>query len=222
MENVKDWLKIESGRGFGSGNGSGYGFGYGSGNGSGYGSGYGYGYGCGAGLGSGYGFGYGFGRGSGNGSGYGLNKINGMEINLIDSVPTVIAHIKNDFATGFVLKRDFTLVPCYVAKRNGYFAHGETLKKAFTALQEKIFENMDTEKTIEEFTKKFKKEEKYPGTDFFEWHHYLTGSCLMGRETFVKNHGLNLNDLYTVNEFITICENNYGGEIIQRLKEFYE
>ena len=44
----------------------------------------------------------------------------------------------------------------------------------------------------------------------------------MGRESFVKNHGLDLNRHYTVKEFINICENDYGGEIIKKLKEFYE
>ena len=78
---------------------------------------------------------------------------------------------------------------------------------------------MDAEEAIEAFVQKFKKGEKYPGTDFFEWHHYLTGSCLMGREAFVKNKGLDVNALYTVDEFIEICKNDYGHEIISELKE---
>lgn len=72
---------------------------------------------------------------------------------------------------------------------------------------------------INTFISKFNLDKKYPGTDFFEWHHYLTGSCLMGREAFVKNHGLDLQAKYTVKEFIDICENDYGGEIIKQLKE---
>ena len=78
---------------------------------------------------------------------------------------------------------------------------------------------MDSEEAIEEFMKKFKKGEKYPGSDFFEWHHYLTGSCLMGRESFVKNHDLSLETMYTVEEFIDLCINDYGREIIEQLKE---
>ncbi len=78
---------------------------------------------------------------------------------------------------------------------------------------------MDTDEAIEAFMDKYKKGKKYPGTDFFEWHHYLTGSCLMGRESFVRNKGLDVNALYTVEEFIELCENDYGGEIIKELKE---
>ena len=121
----------------------------------------------------------------------------------------------------------FVLVRCAthlyeIAKGNGYFAHGKTLKEARESLMAKIFENMDSDEAISEFINKFEKNKAYPGTDFFEWHHYLTGSCLMGRESFVKNHGLDLNRHYTVKEFINICENDYGGEIIKKLKEFYE
>ena len=41
----------------------------------------------------------------------------------------------------------------------------------------------------------------------------------MGRESFVKNHGLNLEDEFTVDEFFDICRNDYGGEAIKRLED---
>ena len=43
----------------------------------------------------------------------------------------------------------------------------------------------------------------------------------MGRDNFVKNNAINLNKKYSVEEFIKICENDYGGEIIRRLKPYY-
>ena len=52
-------------------------------------------------------------------------------------------------------------------------------------------------------------------------HHYLTGSCEMGREAFVKRHGIDLDKTYTVEEFIELTEDDYGGEIIKNLKERY-
>lgn len=231
MENVKEWIE-NNGSGFsygdGYGLGSGFSYGFGLGSSDGYGDGYGssdgysdgYGSGDGRGLGSGYGDCYG--SGYGFGSGGGVEKYNNMPVYLIDGIQTIITHVKENFANGYILNEDFTLIPCFIAKGNGYFAHGKTLREAREALQSKIFEYMDTAKVIEEFAKKFNKGEKYPGTEFFEWHHYLTGSCLIGRESFVKNHGLNLDNLYTVKEFIDICENDYGGEIIKKLKEFYE
>ena len=246
MEKIEEWLKDNNsgcvdgdgsgwssgdgsgdGSGYGSGDGSGSGWGWaegsdwGSGEGDGSGSGWGWADGCGCGDGSGYGFGFCFGDGSGDGcgDGSGIQEFEHKKVHLIDGVQTIIERIKDPFAVGYILHSDFTLEPCWVMKGNGYFAHGKTIKKAREALMEKILANMDSQEVIEKFLKKFKKGEKYPGNDFFEWHHYLTGSCLMGREAFVKNKDLKLDDLYTVEEFISLCENDYGSEIIKKLKE---
>ena len=54
---------------------------------------------------------------------------------------------------------------------------------------------------------------------FFEWHNKLTGSCEFGRNSFIKNHGINLDDMYSVSEFINITKNDYGSEIIRQLGE---
>ena len=32
---------------------------------------------------------------------------------------------------------------------------------------------------------------------------------------------VNFDDMYTVDEFIAMCENSYGGEIIKKLKEMW-
>ena len=239
MENVRGWIENNYGSGYGdgfgygdgdgfgsgdgSGSGDGYGFGdgYDDGFGDGYGDGFGYGFGDGFGYGDGDGVGYGYGDGSGDGYGFGdgLKSISGMEIYVIDDVPTIIEHIRESVARGFIVNNDLTLSPCYVVKGNGCFAHGETLRKATEALQSKIFESMDPEETISAFCGKFECGKKYPGEVFFEWHHYLTGSCLMGREQFVKNKGLDLKAEYTVDEFIDICKDAYGGDIIKQLKD---
>ena len=141
---------------------------------------------------------------------------------MIDGVQTIITHIKATCAKGFILNKDFSLEPCYVVKGNGYFAHGRTIKEARVSLVEKYFENMDKEEVIDKFLEHFKKGKEYKGAEFFEWHHYLTGSCLMGRESFVKNHGLDINAMYTVEEFISICEDDYGSGVIKQLKEKWE
>ena len=168
-------------------------------------------------------YGSGYGSGSGDGYGYGsgdgIGSFDGQDIYMIDDLQTIITFIKDNVAKGYVLESDFSLKPCFVLKGNGYFAHGKTLKEAQDSLHEKIFENMEPEEAINAFLEKFKKGEKYKGSDFFEWHHYLTGSCLMGRESFVRSHGLNVEDSFTVDEFISICENDYGSEIIKQLKE---
>ena len=185
------------------------------------GSGDGFGSGDGSGSGSGYGSGYGYGSGSGDGSGNGcgIKSYDGKTVHLIDDVQTIISTIKGNLAKGFILNSDLSLSPCYICKGNGYFAHGETLKEVRWALQEKILENMNTDETIERFLSTFEKNKKYPTKDFYDWHHYLTGSCEMGRKLFMQDRNIAFDDMYTVDEFITLCENSYGGEIIKELKE---
>lgn len=240
MEEVKimEWIKNNSGSGFGSGKGSGSGDGDGFGDGSGFGSGSGFGdgdgYGSGFGSGFGYGFGFGYGKGFGSGDGYGfgfgfgkgygdkLKSINGDAVFNIDNVPTIIKHTKGNIAKGFIVNCDFTYEPCYIVKGNGYFAHGKTIREAQQGLVKKYIEDMDEEEIIEKFMSEFEHGKKYKGSVFFNWHHYLTGSCLMGRESFVKNHDLNLDDEFTVDEFIELTINDYGGEIIGQLKERWD
>ena len=168
---------------------------------------------------SGYGSGYGYGYGSGDR----LKSINGQNIYYhIDDVPTIITNVHNNIAKGKILNDDFSYEDCYVAKGQGYFAHGETIKEAVNSLQEKIFDDLDPKEKIAEFRKLFKNNEKYKGEEFYKWHHILTGSCKMGRDNFIQNHNINLDDEFTVKEFIEICKNSYGGTIIKELKEFYK
>lgn len=215
-----------SGYGTGNGHGCGYGTGYGYGTGTGFGSSYnnGYGYGLGYGNGSGNdyggGFGYSDGTGSGTGFGEGIKKYNQSEIHLIDKIQTILTSVCGNLAKGYILKEDLTLSPCFIAKGNGYFAHGETAKKAREALEEKIFSQMDTEEAIDRFLQEFDFDRKYPARDFYIWHNRLTGSCEMGRNHFIASHGIDLDqDTYTVQEFIDMTKDDYGGEIILKIRE---
>lgn len=219
-----------SGSGYGWGNGSGNGSGYGDGDGNGSGSGYGWGGGSGDGNGSGNGYGWGggsgsgYGNGSGNGYGWGIKSINGYDVYRVDDTPTIFTHIHGNVAKGYILEKNVILKPCYIVKDNGYFAHGETLKEAQSALEEKIIEDMDIEEKIELFKEKFPDvNKKYTVKDFYQWHHNLTGSCEMGRKSFANSHNINIdNDMMTVKGFIKLTENAYRGEIIKELKESYE
>ena len=170
-------------------------------------------------LGSGYGSGYGYGYGSGDGDG--IKTFNGDTVYQIDGVATIIKQVRNNIAKGFILNRDLTLSPCYVVKGHNKFAHGETIKKAMEDLENKIFEDMDTEEAIELFLKEFSDlDKKYPAKAFYIWHNRLTGSCEMGRNSFVKDGGYDLeNDTFTVTEFIAITRNAFGGEVIRQLEE---
>lgn len=166
--------------------------------------------------GDGYGGG---GYGCGGYGGGGLKSINGKKIYMVDGIATTISHIHGNVAKGTIVNSDLTETPCYIVKEGRYFAHGETLAEANTSLQDKLFEEMPTEERIAEFWKCHKKGVKYPTKDFFEWHHKLTGSCLMGRQQFAKDHGVDLEGEMTVEEFMALTKNAFGGEIIKRLEE---
>ena len=143
---------------------------------------------------------------------------------MIDGIQTIITNIRNNIAKGFILNKDLTLSPCYVVKGHNKFAHGETLKKAVADLENKIFEDMDTNEAIELFLKEFSDlNKKYPAKAFYIWHNRLTGSCEMGRNAFVRNGGYDLeNDTFTVKEFIDITKNDFGGDIIKQLADRLE
>lgn len=120
---------------------SGYGYESCSGDGSGYGAGSGNCsgdcYGCGSGCGDGFGY------VDGNGTGYiptitfnevpvvtNIKSLNGNVVDYIDNIPTIITHVLDNFATGFIVKNDLTLSPCFIAKVGESFIYGTTLKEA--------------------------------------------------------------------------------------------
>ena len=191
------------------------GYGYGDGNGNGNGDG------CGCGSGCGYGDGCGCGDGSGCGRG-GVKEINGHAVYVIDNTRTIITSIHGNVAQGFILEHNTKLVSCYIAKDNNHFAHGKTLREAFSSLQEKLYDDSTEEERIRAFKRKFPSyDTKYSNQDLFVYHHVLTGSCRMGRESFANSRGISLSDKTTVREFVQLTKDAYGGDIIKKLPEAY-
>lgn len=191
----------------------------------------GYGSGSGSGELEGYGCGYGSGYGSssrneGEGLSFcysdGIKEINGDEIYIIDDIPTIIKSIRKNVAQGFIVQSDLQLKSCFIIKENNLFVHGDTLRDAFTYLQEKLYDDSTEEERIEAFMKQFPEYDvKYDNMDLFVYHHVLTGSCRMGREAFMSNKGLSLDGKTSVREFVKLTQDAYGGDIIKKLPEAY-
>lgn len=232
MEGLTEFLNVVDSPDFGflpcygSGDGEGYGDGYGSSNIRG--SGYGYGSGDGGGYGDGDGDGDGYGGGNGDGAGCGYDNsgssctdiiiFNSEKIYWIDGIPTIIKNIKKQIAKGFVLNEDLTLQLCYVVKINNCYAHGNTIREAVEQAREKAFELLPVDDRIKKFWDCHNLKERYPARDLYEWHHILTGSCEMGRNQFVGEKGVDLErDTFTVEEFVKMCKDHYGGDIIKKL-----
>jgi hypothetical protein len=139
---------------------------------------------------------------------------------MVDEIPTIIRAVFGNTAKGYILNSDLTMRSCYIVKRGDVFAHGETLAEAVQAAEDKLFDDMPEEDRIASFWECHERDVKYPATDFFAWHHRLTGSCEMGRKSFAADHGIDLDkDTYTVEEFVQLCGNSYGGGVIRRLLE---
>ncbi len=227
---IKEFLAARSG--YGSGDGYGYGTGYGSGDGYGYGTGYGdgygygtgYGYGSGTGYGSGVGTGYGSGVGydDGSGSGSGIKKYDGEDVHMIDGVQTIITAVHGNIAKGTILQKDLTLTPCFMAKVDGFFAHGETPRAAVEAARDKAFEGLPQEKRITAFLNAIKPNTAYPVMTLYDWHHRLTGSCEAGRKAFAKDHGIDLSADMTREAFFELTKDAYGGSVIREAMRIAE
>lgn len=175
-------------------------------------------------TGSGDGSGSGRGDGDGSGDGSGIKSFCGQKVYQIDDVPTLIDHVYGNAAKGRILQDDCTTEDCYIVRQGNLFAHGKTLRAAMDALRDKLFEDMPEEGRIAEFVKAHEWGKQYPSADYYDWHNKLTGSCDMGRSEFAKSHGYRLTDdeLLTVEEFIKLTENSYGGSVIRKLREAYQ
>ncbi len=168
------------------------------------------------------GYGDGSGDGDGYGDGYGVQSFNGQTVYRIDSTPTIITTVHENIAQVFILHSDCTLTPCYIVKGNDKFAHGDTLREAMTALQEKLYDDSTEEERLSAFKEKFPEYDTlYPNTDFFTFHHVLTGSCKTGRNAFAKDHDIDMAGSMTVRQFVTLTSNSYEGEIIRKLPSLY-
>lgn len=93
------------------------------------------------------------------------------------------------------------------------------MHEAHESAKAKALQHAPVEQRIERFKTEYPDfDEKIPAMDLFRWHNILTGSCEQGRRSFAKDKDINLDtDKFTVNEFVNITRNAYGGEIIEKI-----
>ena len=97
------------------------------------------------------------------------------------------------------------------------------MREAMSALRDKLFEDMPEADRIVAFVSEHQFGVPYPCSDLYNWHHRLTGSCEMGCKTFARDHGVDVeNGTMTVEEFIDLTRDAYGGEVIRKLEEAYK
>lgn len=101
-------------------------------------------------------------------------------------------------------------------------AHGRTLHEAQESALSKALDDLPEAERLQTFVKTHAPGKIYPNTDFFEWHHRLTGSCRIGREKFARDHNIDVeHGRMTPEEFIRLTENAYGGSVIKKLRAYY-
>ena len=119
------------------------------------------------------------------------------------------------FYSGFIVLRitDGKLVKesCFVASKEGFTAHGETLKKAISDLQYKIV------------AEKLKHDPITKDTMItIEYYHIVTGSCDSGIKSWARNNGLSELHEIKASELLPILEKSdaYGLSKFRNLINF--
>ena len=138
---------------------------------------------------------------------------------MIDEVPMIIHAVRGNIALGSIVGQDWSLKRCYVARVGDCFAHGATAHEAWHDAQDKHTQRMPVEERIRIFNEQFPDRNKPVAVKtLYDWHGILTGSCRMGRCEFAKSHGLDIeHDTMSVNDFIKLTADSYGGDIIKQL-----
>ena len=166
---------------------------------------------------SGSGYGSGYGDGSGDGDGDKLEFLADSTYE-IDGISCRFERIHKEWAKVTVIsKADFSESLAFIAKYENCFAHGNTIRKAMQDAMEKYFSKLDSELVKERLIAEFKKKKSLTVAELYKWHGALTGSCCFGRSQFQTEHGLKDEDTLSLEEFVELCGNAYGGEKIKKL-----
>ena len=106
---------------------------------------------------------------------------------------------KAEFFKGSECAKEF----CYVAERKGFYAHGESIKKAIEDCNFKwMCENLNLDDVIE----KIKKDGFVTVPDY----RLITGACQYGCDSFLENNGIK-KDKFTIEEAIKLTKESWGG-----------
>jgi hypothetical protein len=142
----------------------------------------------------------------------------------VDGVQTAFDNIKGNIAKCRILQADMTFKPCYVVRIGNSFAHGETIHEAQRDAMQKHMSDAPEDERLKMFTDKFPTlDTVVTAKELFDWHNVLTGSCMMGRQQWCRDHGVNVEtDTFTVKEFIQLTKDSYGGATIKKLIELYQ
>jgi len=142
----------------------------------------------------------------------------------IDDIPTVLTNVRGNYAKGFIVNKDLTTTPCYVARVGAFYAHGDTLHRAVEDAKSKDMTARPVEERIAAFIAAYPTlDTECTGKALYEWHGILTGSCRAGRDAWCRDNGYDPKKArMTVREFCKQTQGAYGGAAIAKLLKAYE
>ena len=135
----------------------------------------------------------------------------------IDNIPCYFLSIVGNTAKVNVIKDDFSVEKQYICKQGNLFAHGKTRESALHSVAAKFYALLSVKEKKAEFISKFNLRQTYKMHDFYNWHHFLTGSCKSGLDDFIKTHKLYHTDNMTLLEFLELAKDNYNGAIFKEI-----
>ena len=117
--------------------------------------------------------------------------------------------------------QDITILKCkyfperkgtvYVAEKDGYAAHGKTLREAVNDLQFKMLQDANLDEHIQRI-----KQQGYMNANDYR---LLTGACREGTNRFLQERGLTWEDTMPVSQVLEITKGQYGSEKFQTAVE---
>lgn len=134
---------------------------------------------------------------------------------------THIDEMSDTEARGFYLGRTGRKIPFFALKAGNQIGIGCSYAHAADALMFQQMHKIPVDQRISDFVKTHKSHELYTVENLWDWHRKLTFSCYSGGEEFRDSHGLKMDTIMSVQHFILITENYFGGEIIRQLKPHY-
>jgi hypothetical protein len=171
--------------------------------------------GYGSGDGSGYGSGYGSGDGSGGGNEIKIKQFKGRKVYYVDNIPCIFKSVHDNYASVEVIDvNSFELKKAFIGKFENCFAHGETIRDAIEDARSKYYQSLDFDEVKEKLLAEFNVKGKLTVKELYSWHGILTGSCRFGRTQFQTEHNLKDDDLLSLEEFVELTKNAFGGDRI--------
>ena len=100
---------------------------------------------------------------------------------------------------------------CFIAEKDRFYAHGVTVKDAVKDLEFKLCK----ERGIEQY-----RDYTLDSLADYIFYRVMTGAYQMGTEAFMRAHGIDPTDKYTIRQVIELTKGEYGHErLMQNLKK---